>query len=777
MALKINKVHIENFKIFERHTFDFTDKDFLIFDGPNGFGKTSFYDAVELLLTGKIRRYKELADIIVDSREAFTENPYLNANFPQGDILIKAELLVDGQLLVLSRRCLNRDLENSVKFDKFFLYGYDSFEDDNCVLVEDENAFLQPLLGKDYVLNFQFLNYVEQEDNAYLLKNKEAAKKKAIDHLFNVEELQSKLDKIIRVRKSIWELCKPQVKRDLKADKDVLKDLKEEWAGKMPEMQYEQIFAEKSLPWDAERISFEDGVYEFLFGPTGELVLLKELVIKKEAFRGSLFNRRLEELMEKAGWENFLKYWYFVDGRDDLVDAAKLFGAVDGLYKEVEEITLEKIDRDELNIPPIVVKILPAELVSSYHGALEDLEFKLKQANGLKKILASLEASRIVLIKNFENYREISSDGDVKDCPLCGQKYDSLEDEAAGSLMANIALQTIALQEILDSSNNELSQALQSFRDTEVAALEEPLETYIKTHPIDISFVRQLAQQKADDLISLNKSLMEIGVDPSAFLNRAALSNAEVDIEAFKAVFTNRMVPLEVGVINPDINELYLQLFRGSEDIFEKLTEETVDRKTAYVQWQHSLYKNTVIQQREKRIEQLQEQYDQASNYVEKLKDLEQAYSSTLSSYQKSLIRDIEILFHIYSGRIMQDFQGGLGLFIKEDRGIKFLTDSSKSFDAIFTMSSGQIAALIISFTLALNKKYSRNKVLLIDDPVQTMDELNIAGFVELLRNDFGDRQIFISTHEDKMSTYMRYKFEKFGLKTKRVSMKSAQLG
>jgi len=77
---------------------------------------------------------------------------------------------------------------------------------------------------------------------------------------------------------------------------------------------------------------------------------------------------------------------------------------------------------------------------------------------------------------------------------------------------------------------------------------------------------------------------------------------------------------------------------------------------------------------------------------------------------------------------------------------------------------------------LALNKKYSRNKVLLIDDPVQTMDELNIAGFVELLRNDFGDRQIFISTHEDKMSTYMRYKFEKFGFKTKRVSMKNVQV-
>lgn len=50
-------------------------------------------------------------------------------------------------------------------------------------------------------------------------------------------------------------------------------------------------------------------------------------------------------------------------------------------------------------------------------------------------------------------------------------------------------------------------------------------------------------------------------------------------------------------------------------------------------------------------------------------------------------------------------------------------------------MSSGQLSALIISFTLALHKKYSLNKIILIDDPVQTMDEINIAGFIELLRN------------------------------------------
>ena len=88
----------------------------------------------------------------------------------------------------------------------------------------------------------------------------------------------------------------------------------------------------------------------------------------------------------------------------------------------------------------------------------------------------------------------------------------------------------------------------------------------------------------------------------------------------------------------------------------------------------------------------------------------------------------------------------------------------------------GQLAALVISFTLALNKKYSLDKLLLIDDPVQTLDELNISAFIEVLRNDFSDRQIFISTHEDIMSAFMRYKFEKYGLKAERISMSEVQL-
>mgnify|MGYP001038866180 FL=1 len=68
---------------------------------------------------------------------------------------------------------------------------------------------------------------------------------------------------------------------------------------------------------------------------------------------------------------------------------------------------------------------------------------------------------------------------------------------------------------------------------------------------------------------------------------------------------------------------------------------------------------------------------------------------------------------------------------------------------------------------LAMNKLYVGDDdqlgFLLIDDPVQTMDDINIASLVELLRNEFGNKQIILSTHELEKENYILYKFYKYG--------------
>ena len=65
----------------------------------------------------------------------------------------------------------------------------------------------------------------------------------------------------------------------------------------------------------------------------------------------------------------------------------------------------------------------------------------------------------------------------------------------------------------------------------------------------------------------------------------------------------------------------------------------------------------------------------------------------------------------------------------------------------------------------------------MIDDPVQTIDDVNMVGFVDILRYEFPDRQIFVSTHEQKFEWFLRYRFAKAGKSVKVFNMKDIMLG
>jgi exonuclease SbcC len=246
--------------------------------------------------------------------------------------------------------------------------------------------------------------------------------------------------------------------------------------------------------------------------------------------------------------------------------------------------------------------------------------------------------------------------------------------------------------------------------------------------------------------------------------------------EAQVIILKNRINSAKKGVDNNKIHlyfsDIFLKFFNEKVDLVKGIDVTNFEKKRSYLNWKYAIYQSNTIKKKKEDYEAQKIRFDNAGKLKSRVDELREVYRESLKEYEKELIGDIEILFHIYSGRIIQDYQGGLGLFIFDKNGIRFLEDPERSHDAVFSMSSGQISALIIAFTLTLNKKYSQNKVLFIDDPVQTLDELNIAGLVELLRNEFSDRQIFLSTHEDKISAYIRYKFDKFKLKTQRVSFK-----
>lgn len=143
--------------------------------------------------------------------------------------------------------------------------------------------------------------------------------------------------------------------------------------------------------------------------------------------------------------------------------------------------------------------------------------------------------------------------------------------------------------------------------------------------------------------------------------------------------------------------------------------------------------------------------------------------------YLNEIMTYLEIPLYIYSGKLMQTHQNGLGIFCftgsKKDALTEFkMTTDKKDIDQKLDISNkfstGQKNVANIALMLALKKIVATNlDIFMIDDPCQSLDELNVASLVEIIKNEFTKTQIILSTHEDKIASYIKYKSEKAGKK------------
>lgn len=131
MTFKIGNIYIENFKSVEKAFLNFSEKDLIVLDGPNGFGKTTIFDAVELVLTGGIRRIENVK--ITDGKRGYDDFLFAkNQNLP---IILKVELY-DGfnkKRIVIGRKIVHSHLTRSKKKPQDFpssLHLLSTFEDD-----------------------------------------------------------------------------------------------------------------------------------------------------------------------------------------------------------------------------------------------------------------------------------------------------------------------------------------------------------------------------------------------------------------------------------------------------------------------------------------------------------------------------------------------------------------------------------------------------------------------------------------------------------------------
>ena len=73
--------------------------------------------------------------------------------------------------------------------------------------------------------------------------------------------------------------------------------------------------------------------------------------------------------------------------------------------------------------------------------------------------------------------------------------------------------------------------------------------------------------------------------------------------------------------------------------------------------------------------------------------------------------------------------------------------------DALPILSSSQLNSFAVSLFLALNLGLPsmRLSLVMLDDPLQSLDSINLLGLVDVLRRFREHRQLIVSTHEPRL--------------------------
>lgn len=399
-------------------------------------------------------------------------------------------------------------------------------------------------------------------------------------------------------------------------------------------------------------------------------------------------------------------------------------------------------------------------------GAIEVLRNISHNQNELQKALNNVLQIRENL------HRKNSEIHNSSVCPYCG--YDWASEEV---LEKNFNTTKDILQALLTQDGERFANQLAIIKDKiEINIFELLLEKEKELLQIDVLDVYQKFGSKANfiNMTEIAKPLFKISSDMIVLNNN---KSKDVQSQCYLLLEECQRIGNSFSAEYLNVNEKYnfadiKNRYGMSNEVVSKIRLESIELKRQYIQEQ--FYKS--FDKLRKEIQDLERQQETLSVIKTQLKEYANAFDTSIELYKKQIIDEIEIPFFVYSSRLLQSYQGGQGVLMENNgESIRF-TAPGNEHDILYTMSSGQLSAVLLSFSLALNKIYAGMgiKTVLIDDPIQCMDDINMISFVELLRREFSDCQIILSTHEEDFSNFIRYKFKKYDLIAKAITLKDA---
>lgn len=741
--LKIVSIHVYNFKGFEEATFHFEGCDAVVLGGMNGFGKTTVFDAIELLFTGKIARMVEYRALHNSSLSTSDEVLPLVYSANNDTVSVEAEVEIDDVLFFLKRTARTRDMKNPVDFTAFG--GLALVDKGTERVLSYEEIYAIGLTS--FINGFAFLNYLSQEGATSFLLSKDRERANAISGLFNLEGYDRPIALIDKVLAELNTRKSTAEKRIQDIDNVILIINQNQTQA----VAYQQI-CESEQYWDTENPELSLEQYNNCLREGGILDGLEYLCSHYMSYRQNAINKYAKNILDSANLlKELVMYVKYKDKAQLISLYAEYAEKVKKTYDSLDIIYASKLN---LNLSDAIIQYINNEDFAAFDNDLKNFQAMYSMADKMHKQMTSLYGLRDRMTDLLYHNASLVSNGE---CPLCGAKYADTDE-----LMKNITEQIESTRLNISESQKLIEVQLQNVKASMLSHIVKPLDEMFAANGITQEVARAYMSIDKTSAVKYFKTLDE-KFDIQISREGEIDDTVETLRDQIRALISDVDGTLDYNKMTLTYNTYGRYMKK------ECISTDCIEAKRSYLTSLYSQSENV----RQMKVEKEKNRVTLEKINVSKgnLGSMKRELKSKRSAYLSKLLSDIKILFYIYSGRIMQDCRFGRGLFVKENSAnTRILITAGMSpndeVDALYNMSSGQLVSIAIALKLSLNKLYSNTPFLAIDDPVQTMDDLNLWGFIETMRRDFCDHFLLLSTHEYDYESLLKYKFDKWNIKT-----------
>ena len=785
MKYKIKSVRMKNFKCFDGskyYEFILDDtKNPIILTGPNGFGKTTFFDAVELIFSNRITRFNES---IEKGNTDLQKNVLLNEADADGFIVCT---LINDQRESLSLIAKIDHEMRRVSYSNSITYGVisESISTENLdAHIRNYSDWRKSITEFDVIKyskeNFAVYYYVSPAESVHFLKQSITKRMDAMNTLLDLGDVDRWIeflsDKLIgkRISSSNVIINDEIESLDMKIDEDI-KQLKE--IGVSGEFENNVDFFHiinhrdtDNIPlWDSEKLD-DVNILELERG-VRDIERISHLAKDYGDYNNYLWNKKLEAAMV-SGIDDYLLSCSYVTDRKIDIDGIKhvleLKNRVIAIFNNSAFLRSKELVPSDYSVESMrrLKELFPGSVLFDIEE-VQDICTNLVEISttlsSKQAVINKLESARNALQRAAEEFDE-----NADKCPYCGHRYGEVAKlkeayEVAHSLLEKENDDELKkynklikqLEDSVQESRVILNKEIGSLTDSDITGLLDEKRCLLAfiTDKKRVENVEMLIP-----LIQVDKAFEDMGKKEKKVELKSMLMDAE-------KTFANEYFMSNLSAYAYDsIFEEYPNIEWMEQNLLQD--KELVDRKKAFIKATIDLKKNEKANEIKVRVKNNIRKWQVLKRIRENLSTLRNIYADAIEAYKNQILKSLRVPLLIYTGKILQDYQNGLGVFISKDE-MRFVTNGDVKHDILNTFSSGQLSGFVLAFLFSMNKQYVKESednlgFILIDDPVQTMDDLNISSMIEVLRNDFKDKQIILSTHEIDKENYILYKFFKY---------------